>query len=121
MKLPLEITFRNVQRTETLDERIRAKAAKLDQFYDRIMGCRVVVESPHRHQLKGNVYQVHIALTVPGNEIAVSRQCSQKHEDLLVSIRDAFNAAQRQLQAYTNKSKASKSRTNLRIVQALQM
>lgn len=119
MKLPLEITFRNVRRTEALDERIRVKAAKLDQFSDRIMGCRVVVESPHRHQLKGNVYQVHIALTVPGQEIAVSRRSREAHEDLMVCVRDAFNAAQRQLLAYEHKRNASTSHTNLRIAEAL--
>ena len=35
MKLPLEITFRNVTRTDEIEERIRAKAAKLDKFSTR--------------------------------------------------------------------------------------
>lgn len=120
MKLPLEITFRNVLRTDELEQRIRTKAAKLDQFFDRIMACRVVVEAPHRHQQKGNVYQVHIELSVPGDEIVVNRHCQdEEHTDLQVCIRDAFQAAQRQLRAYARRRNASTSHTNLRIAEAL--
>lgn len=122
MKLPLEVTFRNVMRTDALEERIRTKAAKLDQFFDRITGCRVVVESPHRHQHKGNVYQVNIEISVPGDELVVNRHCQNAgHEELSVAIRDAFQAAQRQLRSYARKRNASTSHTNLRIAELLQV
>ena len=111
MKLPLEVTFRNVTRTEPLEERIRSKAAKLDHFCDRITGCRVVVESPHRHQHKGNAYQVNIEISVPGDELVVNRHCKDSHEELGIAIRDAFQAAQRQLSTYSRKRNASRSHT----------
>ena len=121
MKLPLEVTFRNVVRTEALEERIRAKAAKLDHFCDRITGCRVVVEAPHRHQHKGNVYQVNIEISVPGDELVVNRHCNDhSHEELGVAIRDAFQAAQRQLRAYSRKRNAATSHTGMRISELLQ-
>lgn len=120
MKLPLEITFRNVVRTDELEERIRQKAAKLDKFFDRITGCRVVVEAPHKHHLKGNTYHVRIELSVPGEEIVVNRgPQNQEHEDLGVALRDAFAAAQRQLQAYSRKRNASTSHSNMRITEVL--
>ena len=95
MKLPLEITFRNVVRTPEMEERIRAKAAKLDRFYDRITGCRVVIESPHKHHNKGNVFHVRIEVSVPGDELIVNRdpEKNRKHEDLGIALRDAFAAA----------------------------
>ena len=120
MKLPLEITFRNVSRTDEIEARIRAKAAKLDKFFDRIVGCRVVVESPHNHHNKGNHYRVRIELTVPGGELVVDRDPeSRDHEDLSVALRDAFLAAQRQLQAYAEKHNPATSHSNMRITEVL--
>lgn len=116
MKLPLEITFRNVVRTEEIEERIRAKAAKLDRFYDRITGCRVTVEAPHKHHTKGNTYQVRIELSVPGGEITVNHDKPKpEHQELGVALRDSFAAAQRQLQAYADKSNPARSGANMRI------
>jgi ribosomal subunit interface protein len=120
MKLPLEITFRNVSRTDALEERIRVKAAKLDRFFDRITGCRVVVEAPHKSHNKGNTYYVRIEVSVPGDELIVSRDPQDHdHEDLQIAVRDAFAAAQRRLQSYAQKRKASISRSNMRICEAL--
>jgi len=121
MKLPLEITFRNVVRTDALEERVRAKAEKLDQFCDRIMACRVVIESPHRHQHKGNAYQVRIEISVPGDELVVHRETkANQREELASALRDAFNAAERRLLAYSRKRNASTSHTGLRISEVLQ-
>ena len=117
MKLPLEITFRNVARTPEIEERIRAKAAKLDRFYDRITGCRVVVEAPHQHHNKGNVFHVRIEVSVPGDELIVNRdpEKNRQHEDLGIALRDAFAAAQRQVQAYAAKANPAQSGTHTRI------
>jgi len=120
MKLPLEITFRNVERTPEVEEKIRAKAAKLDRFYDRITGCRVVVEAPHKHQTKGNSYHIRIEVSVPGDELIVNRDPpNPDHEDLGVALRDAFAAAQRQVQSYAAKSNPSQSGAHRRIADQL--
>lgn len=85
-----------------LEEAIREKAAKLDEFCDDIMTCRVLVESPHRHRHKGRLYHLRIDLTVPGDEIVIKRDPREDltHEDPYVVIRDAFDAAKRQLEDY---------------------
>jgi ribosomal subunit interface protein len=102
MKLPLEITFRNMSASEALEANVRDKVGKLEQLCDRIMGCRVVVEANHRHQNKGNLYHVRIDLTLPGQELVVSRdpQDNQAHADVYVAVRDAFDAARRQVDKY---------------------
>jgi ribosomal subunit interface protein len=85
---------------------IREKAAKLDQFYDHIMSCRVIVEAPHGHHHQGNLFQVRIDLTVPEGELLVTREHHHKdhsHEDVYVAIRDAFDAMKRQLEDYARK------------------
>lgn len=103
MKLPLQITFKNLERSDFVESAVREKVEKLDQYCSDIMSCRVVVEALHKHHHKGNVYDIHIDITVPGKEIAVSRDPGQDHahEDIYVAIRDAFNAAKRQLQNYS--------------------
>jgi ribosome-associated translation inhibitor RaiA len=111
MKLPLQVTFRDVPKSEEIERRIRTKAEKLDRMYEHVTGCRVVVEAPHRHHNSGNHYHVRVELSVPGGEIIVSREPhdNAEHEDLWVTIRDAFNAAQRQLQSFSGKRASTTS------------
>jgi len=102
MQLPLQITFRNLDRSPAIEADIEEKANKLDQFFEHIMRCRVVVEADHKHHQKGNLYHVRIDITVPGHELVVKRDPKehQAHEDVYVAIRDAFDAAKRQLEDY---------------------
>lgn len=110
MKLPLQITSRNVSLSDSAEQTIREKAAKLDQFYDNIMGCRVLVESPHNHQQHGNQYNVRLDITVPGLEIVIKRE---ENEDLNIAIRDAFDAAKRKVKDFSAKQKDLKGAANL--------
>ena len=105
MKLPLQITFRNMEPSDAVAARIAEKARKLDHFCNRIMACHVVFEAQHQHHYKGNLFHVRIDLTVPDREIVISRDPGQHHahEDAYVAIRDAFNAARRQLEQYNQK------------------
>lgn len=107
MQLPLQVTFRNMDPSVAIEAAIREKADKLDEFYERIMGCRVVIEAPHRHHHKGKLFHVRVDLTVPGGEIVVNREPSQHaaHEDVYVAIRDAFGAARRKLQDYARRQR----------------
>lgn len=100
MQLPVQVTFKNMEAAPAVEAKIREKAAKLDRFYDRIMGCHVVVEAPHRHHRKGRAYRVRIVLTVPGRDVEVTREGPENpaHADILVAVRDAFDAAKRRLQ-----------------------
>lgn len=107
MKLPLQITFRHMERSEALEADIREKAEKLDQYCDQIMSCRVVVDMPHQHKHQGQLFSISIDLTVPGGEIVASRTADEHHahEDPYVATRDAFNAVQRRLEDYVRRLK----------------
>lgn len=105
MKLPLQITFRHFPHSNAVEAAIREKAAELDRFCPRIMGCRVALDLFHHKHKKNNVYHVRIDLTVPHDELVVGRDCRQgpAHQDVYVAIRDAFNAARRQLEDYAQR------------------
>ena len=102
MQVPLEITFRGIAHSDAIETRIREKAAKLEQYCDKIIACRVAVEAEHHHQHQGNLYKVRIDVSVPQKQIVVSRDHHDKqaHEDFYVALRDAFAAAIRQLEEY---------------------
>lgn len=105
MNQPVQITFRDIPPSEFVEARIQEKTKKLEQFYDQIMSVRVVVEAPHSHQHKGNLFHVCIDITVPDGELVVNRSPKDHHahEDVYVAIRDAFDAAKRQLKEYSRK------------------
>ncbi len=103
MQKPLEITFRHMEPSEALETTIREKAAKLERYCGEIIGCSVVVETPHKHHHQGNLFHFRIDVTVPGKEIVVKRSPDEHHahEDPYVALRDAFDAMRRQLEDYT--------------------
>ena len=107
MQVPLQITFRGFPPSEAIEKRVREEAEKLERFYDRIISCRVVLESPHQHHHKGNLFHTAIYLTVPGGDLEVTREppAKQEHEDVYVSVRDAFREATRLLEEHGRKRK----------------
>jgi cold shock CspA family protein/ribosome-associated translation inhibitor RaiA len=103
MQIPVDVTFKEMTGTESLNMRIQEGVAKLERVYDRITRCEVLIDAPHRHHHKGREFHVRIRLTVPGGgEIVASHDAGSDgaHEDVYVALRDAFNAARRQLEDY---------------------
>ena len=133
MDIPLTITFRNMTSSASVENQIHEKAEKLASFCDRIMKCRVIVEAPHRHHHKGQAFQIHIDLSVPGKQIVIKHAPKQlaavklaegsvsenemvenheaskqgAHADVYVAIRDAFDAAGRKLQDYVRRQRGA--------------
>ncbi len=123
MKLPMTVTFRGIGRTEWIEADVRERAARLETYCGDIMSCHVVVEIPHRHHEEGNRVSVHIDLTVPDEEIAVTRGSNlhavaqdldeqewTKHfevegmrKDVSLVIKNAFDVARRRLQDYVRR------------------
>lgn len=102
MDFPIEIDFRNFERSEFVETAVRERCEKLGRFSSEIMRCKVTVAAPHKHHSQGNLYHVSIDLHVPGTEIVINRDPGKNHshEDVYVAIRDAFDAAIRKLQDY---------------------
>ena len=97
MEIPLQISLHGIEHSNALYNAIREKADKLERYYDHIMSCRVVLELAGRHKRHGKQFSVRIDLKVPGGELVVTRE---HDEDLQIALRDAFDAARRQLEDY---------------------
>lgn len=109
MKLPLQIVFHNLDRSEAIEEAVRSKASGLDRFAGDIMSCRVVIDRPHGHHRDGRQYQVRIDIKVPGEEIAVTREPAEhiEYTEINTAIRDAFDSAKRQLEDYERRKRGT--------------
>ncbi len=100
MQIAPRIQFRGMEPSPAVETRIRERIDGLAQFHDRITSCNVVVDAPHRHGHKGQIYRISIDITVPGAELFVGKEAADNHahEDVYVAVRDAFDAATRQLE-----------------------
>jgi cold shock CspA family protein/ribosome-associated translation inhibitor RaiA len=100
--LPPQISFRDFEPSAGLRAFVEDQVAKLDRFYPAVMGCRVMLEVPHRRHREGNLYHVRIDCTVPGRELVVSRNPAEDEAraDPYVAVVDAFDAMCRQLEDY---------------------
>jgi len=105
MDIPLQISFRNMDRSDTVEAKVRERAAKLETYFNHISSCRVVIEAPERRRRKGKLYHVRVEIGVPGKELVANRHPKDKHshEDVYVAVRDAFDAARRQLEDHGRK------------------
>jgi ribosome-associated translation inhibitor RaiA len=107
MQVPLEIAFHNMEPSEFVEAKVRERVNTLERYSDRItLQCQC--RGPHRAHHQGNLYHVRIEISVPGKELVVSRDPGDvhAHDDVYVAIRDAFDAAGRQLAEHERKLKA---------------
>lgn len=108
MQEPLKITFRNMETSEAVDAEVRKRVDKLSGKHSDMVSCHVVVEAPPQHRRKGGLYKVRIEISCPEANVMVNKEPHAEHhdhEDVYVAIRDAFNAADRQLEQYRRKKK----------------
>jgi ribosomal subunit interface protein len=98
---PIQVTFKGLDPSPAVEAQIKSKVEMLERFFDRIIGCQVVLERLSHHSRKGDPFGVRLELSVPGGPpVVVSHSHHDRgdHDDPYIAIRDAFNAAKRQLQ-----------------------
>lgn len=100
MQLPVQITFRDIPRSEAVEAAIRERVARLDRFSDHIMSCRVTIGIIEKHQHQGKLFNIRVNMKLPGSELVVNRD---KAEDIYVAIRDAFDAVKRKLEEHVQR------------------
>ena len=106
MQLPVEISYRGVDKTDDLETLVRDKASRLDKFCDHINRCDVIIEHPNHAQHSGSPYRVRIDVTASPNHELVADEKPTKHEmhePLTKVINDAFKSMERQLKELTDR------------------
>jgi ribosomal subunit interface protein len=100
MQIPLEVSTRDVTLSPQIEAELRKRADKLERHFNRITSCRIALERPTgNHHHDGGPYRVRVDVTVPGMELVADKQA----EEILIAIRDAFDAAERQVEAFVER------------------
>jgi ribosomal subunit interface protein len=107
MNPPVQVTFRNMPKSDAVDAYVRERVAKLDTFSARITSCHVAIEIPHRHQQTGNHFRVRIDVIVPGGEVVVSHAPDEDRtsEDAHAAIDHAFDQMGRRLEDHVRRQR----------------
>ena len=84
MKLPLQVSFHGIDRSEALENLIAKEVEGLHKFDADLISCRVAVESEGRHQNQGRECSVRVSLNAPGHEFIMNT----KNEDAHAAVRD---------------------------------
>ena len=98
--IPTKITFKDFDESDAVKYKVQRRTEKLEQFYNRIIRCEVVLSCPHRHRHADRIFHVQILIELPGKDIVVGKKQSQmeSHKNIFVAINDNFDAAERILQ-----------------------
>lgn len=107
METTLQITFKDIERSERVEAEIRERVDRIERIYDRITGCQVRVRAPHHRHRKGTQYVVDIDVALPSSTLNVGREPGDNlaHQEILVAVRDAFNAMERKLRKWKDQHK----------------
>ncbi len=103
--LPVDVVFRNMQRSDAIDARIRAQAQALVSFDPRLQHCRAVVDLPHRHQKHGDRFRLRIELKVPRSKGLLIEHGPVA--DVHQGVHDAFEIARRRLKSHAEKRRGA--------------
>lgn len=102
MDRPLQIVFRDVQRSTVLTRLIRERARRLEHFHAHIIGCRVVAEASHGGPKSAPPpLAIAVEVEVPRRPKIVAKSAAARrggtggHSGM---IKQVFDAVQRQLE-----------------------
>jgi cold shock CspA family protein len=97
--IPFEIAYENMEPSPAAETHVLRGLGRLERIGAEVLGARVTLARRNPRRVTGNLYDVHITLTLPGPDISVTRTAPPHHEseDLVVAIGEAFDRARRSL------------------------
>jgi ribosome-associated translation inhibitor RaiA/cold shock CspA family protein len=102
MQRALQITFKGMEGSAAWEALIRQRVNHLETLYPRLVGCRVVVEVPHRGSETAKVpIGVTVEADVPGRGPVIGKDKEDRREakeDHTAALNNAFDAVERQLE-----------------------
>ena len=102
MQMPVEIAFRHCEPSEEeIRSEIAAQVQRLEKFSPRITSCHVVVAGPQTGHRRGGLSRSSFASRCPSTTRSSSTSRhgdAPEREHALVAIREAFDAAVRQIE-----------------------
>ncbi|WP_041793964.1 HPF/RaiA family ribosome-associated protein [Pararhodospirillum photometricum] len=126
MQSPAQIVFHGIDHSDAVEERIREKLAKLEQFHKNITSSRVVVELHHKNtshvHKRGEPFLISVFVAVPGEDLVARSDRGKEsdelkaHEDIGVALRDAFDSMERQLRDLADRRKTELKSVDQKVI-----
>jgi ribosome-associated translation inhibitor RaiA len=112
------ITYRGFEPSDAIAAHIHKRSRKLDGGRLSVIGCHVVVDSPHHHKSHGRQYAVRVELATPLGEVLVDRPPGDDHEkeNIYAAIDAAFEHAFRRLHDLEERTRVAAHRTGPAVV-----
>ena len=104
MQAPIEIAFQHCEPTEEIQAEIAKQAKRLEKFSDRLTSCHVAIVGPQTRHRQGELFKIDIQIAMPEHHdvmVTRARGDAPEREHPLVAIREAFDAAVRQIEDVT--------------------
>lgn len=102
MEKPLQIAFKDTESSAYLERLIRQQVDRLERFHPNLIGCRVVVEVPHRSPESGKLpIGISVEVEVPGHNKIIAKDVEDRREaknDQTTVVNRVFDAVLRQLE-----------------------
>jgi ribosome-associated translation inhibitor RaiA len=100
MQKPLQLSFKNIDGSDAMKAVVRERVDRLDRMYPSLIGCRVVIEAPHRSaQGSRPPLGVSIEAEIPGKPMIVAKDAEQHRSaaDQGTIVNRTFDVVERQL------------------------
>jgi ribosome-associated translation inhibitor RaiA len=101
MQAPIEIAFQHYEPSEDVRAEIAKQAKRLEKFSDRITSCHVAIAGTQTRHRQGEQFKIDIRIAMPErHDVIVTKTHGDapEREHPLVAIREAFDAAVRQIE-----------------------
>jgi ribosomal subunit interface protein len=101
MQTPIEIAFQHCEPSEEIRAEIARQVKRLERFSDRITSCHVTVAGPQTRHRQGELFKIDIRIAMPEHHdviVGKTHGDAPEREHDLVAIREAFDAAVRQVE-----------------------
>ena len=108
MTIPTEITFRDIDASDALRDRVLERAQRLERFADDIQSLHVTIEYDGEHHNRGRTLKIHAHLVMRGKLIDVrgSSKTKSRKEDPHAMVADTFDALRRKVEDHVRKRRA---------------
>ncbi|WP_043526453.1 HPF/RaiA family ribosome-associated protein [Litchfieldella xinjiangensis] len=106
MQVPLEITYHHLDRSEWLDDYVKSRVAKLEQFSPDMVSCRVTIEQAQHQHRTGNPHRALVEVSLPAKRELVAEKTERVTDpqvQLRPILRHAFEAMEKQLKKENGK------------------